>query len=372
MMRKRTSTSSVIAIAVALTIGLSSVARAQQADTTKKATPTKSAKSATRIKIKKGETRSAAGEVAPPTQPDTAAAVVVTPTPVMPDTTTKPDTVVARDTTRVVDTATTVVAPVIDTATAGPKPLPVRSTRFGTFYIGVGGGASVPSGDIYNGYNPGFNISLPMGWDSNRWPLGLRLDVSYDRLMARSTFRNNGQTTALVTTNGGYNTGSTNAPVGGYPSGTTGSTTGSTAGTTSGYSGTARIAGTDAALASAMLDAKIRLPLFGSRSSTSRYAVGGGGLHYFFNYANSLALTNPAAEQAKFAQLHAAVSSATSPTSYSTGGYSAVTRPGANVGAGMQWGVGPANMFVETRYVTVFTKDRPTNYWPVLFGVTWR
>src|SRR5690242_12584343 len=132
MMRKRTSTSSVIAIAVAaLTIGLSSAVRAQQADTTKKATPTKSAKSATRIKIKKGETRSAAGEVAPPTQPDTAAAVVVTPTPVMPDTTTRPDTVAARDTTRVVDTATTVVAPVIDTATAGPKPLPVRSTRFG-------------------------------------------------------------------------------------------------------------------------------------------------------------------------------------------------------------------------------------------------
>lgn len=372
MMRKRTSTSSVITIAaIALTIGLGSVARAQQTDTTKKATSTKTAKSSTRIKVKKGETRSAAGEVAPPTRPDTSAAVVVTPTPVVPDTTTKPDTVVTRDTTRVVDT-TTVGAPVVDTTSARPKPLPVVSTRFGTFYIGVGGGASIPSGDIYNGYNPGFNISLPMGWDSNRWPLGLRLDVSYDRLMARSTFRNNGQTTALVTTNGGYSTGSTNAPVATYPSGTTGSTTGSTAGTTSGYSGTARIAGTDAALASAMLDAKIRLPLFGSHSSTALYAVGGGGLHYFFDYANSLALTNPAAEQARFAQLHAAVSSATSPTSYSTGGYSAVTRPGANVGAGMQWGVGPANMFIESRYVTVFTKDRPTNYWPVLFGVTWR
>jgi len=371
MMRERTSTSSVIAITVAaLTIGLSSAVRAQQADTTKKATPTKTAKSATRIKVKKGETRSAPGEVALPTRPDTAAAAVVTSTPVAPDTTTHPDTVVTRDTTRAVDT-TTVVAPV-DTTTARPKPLPVASTRFGTFYIGVGGGASIPSGDIYNGYNPGFNISLPMGWDSNRWPLGLRLDVSYDRLTARSTFRNNGQTTALVTTNGGYSTGSTNSPVATYPSGTTGSTTGSTTGATSGYSGTARIAGTDAALASAMLDAKIRLPLFGSHSSTALYAVGGGGLHYFFNYANSLALTNPAAEQAKFAQLHAAVSSATSPTSYSTAGYSAVTRLGANAGAGMQWGVGPANMFIEGRYVTVFTKDRPTNYWPVLFGVTWR
>jgi hypothetical protein len=368
-MRKRISASSVIAtVAAALTIGLSSAARAQQADTTKRTTSTKTAKSATRIKIKKGETRSAGGEVAPPARPDTAVTPVVTPPPVAPDTTTHVDTAMTADTTRAVDT-TTRVAPV-DTTTR-PKPLPVVSTRFGTFYIGVGGGTSIPAGDIYNGYNPGFNISLPMGWDSNRWPLGLRFDLSYDRLMARSTFRNNGQTTAVITTNGGYSTGSTSTPTGTTYGGTTGSTTGST-GTSGGYTGTARIANTDAALASAMLDAKLRLPFFGSNSSTALYVVGGGGLHYFFNYASSLALTNPAAERAKFAQLHAAVNSATSSTSYSTGGYSAVTRPGANAGVGMQWGVGPANMFIEGRYVTVLTKDRPTNYWPVLFGITWR
>jgi len=363
-------------VVAAFTIGLSAGARAQQPDTTKRAISTKTARSTTRIKVKKGETRSAAGDVAPPARVDTAVAPAVTPQPVMPDTTTRTDTTTRSDTTMTADTTrvvadTTTVATPVDTTTARPR-LPVVSTRLGTFYIGVGGGTSIPSGDIYNGYNPGFNISLPMGWDSNRWPLGLRLDVSYDRLMARSTFRNNGQTTALVNANGGYSTGSTSAPVGTTSSGTTGSTTGSTTGTTSGYSGTARIASTDAALASAMLDAKVRLPLFGSHSSTALYVVGGGGLHYFFNYASSLALTNPAAEQAKFAQLHAAVSSATSASSYSTAGYSAITRLGANAGAGMQWGVGPANLFVEGRYVTVFTKDRPTNYWPVLFGITWR
>jgi hypothetical protein len=280
-MRKRISTSSVIAVAAAaLMIGLNSGARAQQADAA-----------------------------------------------------------MAGDTARVVDTVTA-VAPA-DTMTERPNALPVVNTRFGTFYIGVGGGTSIPSGDIHNGYNPGLSLSLPMGWDSNRWPLGLRLDLSYDRLMARSTFRNNGQTTALVNASGGY-------------------------------SGTARIAGADVALSSAMLDAKARVPLLHSKSATAVYVLGGGGVHYFFNYAKSLALTNPAAEQAKFAQLHAALNSATSGVNYSAGGYSSVTRLGANAGAGVQRGVGKANLFVEGRYVTIFTKDRHTNYWPLLLGAAWR
>lgn len=197
-------------------------------------------------------------------------------------------------------------------------------------------------------------------------PLGLRLDLSYDRLMARPTFRNNGQTTALVTTgNGGYTTGSATTPT----------ASGGTSAGTSGYSGTARIANTDASLASAMLDARLRVPVFGSRSSTFLYGLVGGGVHYFFNYANSLALTNPAAEQAKFAALHTHGNVSTTgynTATYSTSGYSAVTRLGTNVGAGMQWGIGPANLFVEGRYVTVLTKDRPTKYWPILLGITWR
>ena len=365
-------------LAVAGMLAFSPVARANaQGDTTQRASTTKkTATATTRIKVSKNAPRSAAGEVAPAVRPDTAtAAVPIAPdTTIRTDTTIRPDTLVKPDTARPVDTTTAQPITIRDTTTvaetaAAPRPRVVY-TRFGTFYLGFAAGASVPSGDIYNGYNPGFGISLPMGWDSYRLPLGLRFDLSYDRFMARSSFRNNGQTTALVTTGtSGYSTGSTT------PTATTGSTTGGTT-ATGGYSGTARIANADASLASAMLDAKVRLPIFGSRSSTALYALAGGGLHYFFNYANSLALTNPAAEQAKFAALHAQNNATTtgysSASTYSSSGYSAVTRFGTNVGAGMQWGVGPANLFLEGRYVTVLTKDRHTNYWPILLGITWK
>ena len=72
----------VIALAAALTIGLSSGSRAQSADSTKRAAPTKSAAatkptSAKRIKVKKD---SAAGEVALPKSTDTAVVAVDTTT----------------------------------------------------------------------------------------------------------------------------------------------------------------------------------------------------------------------------------------------------------------------------------------------------
>jgi len=213
-------------------------------------------------------------------------------------------------------------------------------------------------------------------------PLGVRLDISYDRLRGRTTFRSNGSTTALVTAGPGgtnYATGSpasgTTAPGYTAPTATTGATS---TGTSSGYNGYAIATGTDATLASAMLDAKLRLPLLGSHSSTSIYVVGGGGLHYFLNYDKSLALTNPAAEQQKFAALHAATTAAVqsglpySAANYSSSAYTAITRPGANAGVGMQWGLRGADLFVEGRYVTIFTKDRSTNYWPVILGVTLR
>jgi hypothetical protein len=369
-----------LALLVAGILALEPTARAsaQQRDTTQRAaTPKKrTATATTRIKVSKNETRSAGGEVAPMVRPDTATATVptVADTTLQIDTTAKADTMVKADTTRVADTTaiaqpvtTPVTTPSADTS-ASPRPRTIN-TRFGRLYLGFAGGPSVPTGDIHNGYDPGFNITLPVGWDSYRLPLGVRFDLSYDRLMARSTFRNNGQTTALVTTGtSGYATGSATTPTA-----ATGATGGTTA--TGGYSGTARIANTDASLASAMLDAKLRLPVFGSHSPTYLYALAGGGVHYFFNYANSLALTNPAAERAKFAALHQSNTASTpgyTNVTYSTSGYSAVTRLGTNLGAGMQWGLGPANLFVEGRYVTVLTKDRHTSYWPMLLGVTWK
>src|ERR1051326_1719168 len=365
-MRPRLWHSRVIDAAAALTIGVSSRANAQYPDSTKKATTTKSATSKTKASAKKRATStqriklkkdSAAGEVALPKSADTAVVTVdtmarVTDTTTKIDTTARPDTMSRPDTTILKVDTTTKVTPVstIDTTTvaSAPESPMLKRRHFGNFYAGLASGTSVPSGDIYNGYNPGLNLSLPMGWQPPGSLFGLRLDLAYDRLSARSTFRNNGQTATVVTlNNGAYSTSGTStytAPSSGTSTGTP-TSTGSVPG--SGYyNGLATVANRDATLASAMLDGKMQIPIFGRHSAASFYAVAGGGLHYFLNYDKSLALTNPAAEQAKFAALHQAIDAAAasgapySTANYSSSGYSAVTRPGVNAGAGFQWSMG--------------------------------
>ena len=50
------------------------------------------------------------------------------------------------------------------------------------FYIGIAGGTSMPQRDIRNGYTNGWNTTIPMGWDADNSPLGVRGDFSFDRL----------------------------------------------------------------------------------------------------------------------------------------------------------------------------------------------
>jgi hypothetical protein len=248
---------------------------------------------------------------------------------------------------------------------------PFLMTRFGVVYVGLAAGASVPSGDIYNGYNPGKNVTMSIGLESLRGLTGLQLDLAYDQLRGRPTFRNNGQTTTIVTTfGGGYSTG---APRPSTPAGGSGGSGGSgTSGGSGGYSGTARVAGHDTQLWSAMLDGKLRLPVFGPRALAALYVVAGGGVHYFGNYSGTFARTNPAAEQTRFPNAAPYDSTGATGAEYSSSGYSALMRFGTNAGAGVQWSAGPVALFVEGRYVTVFTKDRRTNYWPIVLGVTSR
>jgi hypothetical protein len=103
-------------------------------------------------------------------------------------------------------------------------------------------------------------------------------------------------------------------------------------------------------------DAKLRLP-FGRGLLSGLYAVGGGGVYYFRNYTNTLNVT----------------------TNPGTGGSSGVTNAfnaedktqfGANVGGGIQFGLGNAALFVESRYVRIFTPNRNTDMVPVVAGLT--
>lgn len=181
------------------------------------------------------------------------------------------------------------------------------------FYVGVHGGTQFPQNEINNAYDPGYNVGGMLGWDSQRSPLGVRLNASWNRL--------NGRTLSSQSI-GGVNF-------------------------------TGQVANAD--LYSAFADAKLRLPFGRFLGSTSGlYAVGGAGMTYFRNFDRFQAATGNTATQSR------------------TGTFNPedVTRFAANVGGGVSWGIGSASLFVESRWVRVFTTNRNTDYVPLTVGLT--
>jgi opacity protein-like surface antigen len=311
-------------VAVALTVMMASTAVAQSTSDSTKTTcragakptakcPAKTTRSSTRIPISKEpvtKTDSAAGRVdttmAQPTKVDT---TVVTPVPV--------DTTTIKDTTTVV-TPPPPPPPPAETTVVAP-PMVVRHYRNG-FYIGIGGGTNVPTGAIRDAYDPGFNVTVPIGWDAPLGPLGLRLDLSYNQLDARSALRNTGNAVAVTSTN--------------------------------------------PQIWSAMADAKFRLPFTGrfiGGATTGLYAIGGVGAHYLRNYSQTFGVTNP----------NTNINDQGVQTATLTDNGS-LWRMGANVGGGLSIGLGSTELFVESRYVHIFTKNQATSYVPIILGLSFR
>lgn len=184
---------------------------------------------------------------------------------------------------------------------------PSSSSTFGRlgrgFWIGVGGGASIPTGNLHDGgYDTGWNITVPIGWQAARSPLGLRLDLSYDRL--------NGSTIASTPVN---------------------------------------VTLSDANLWSGTLDLTLQFP-FG-RSGSSFYLMGGGGIHHFTDIGSE----NGAA--------------VVGGNALSSSGDESLTKAGINGGLGLNFGFGRAKLFLESRYVSVFTEGENSNFIPVILGV---
>jgi len=203
-MRLHISHACVVGFAIAL--GVTSASGAGAQDSTKKADSThrvtdstkkaihrratrrsESAVSSTRIKVSKetsgGEvmTRAETTAVAPPAPtpapppppPDTMVTPPPTPTPAPPP---------PPDTTASVTTTTTSTS----TTTSTQQGM-VRQRSLGQFYFGLGAGGSVPVDNLRNGYGTGWNATVPIGWDSRTLPLGVRVDLGYDRLKGRSS-----------------------------------------------------------------------------------------------------------------------------------------------------------------------------------------
>ena len=209
--------------------------------------------------------------------------------------------------------------------TPEPSPAPMVVKHYGNgFYIGIGGGAGIPTEALREAYDPGATVVVPMGWDSQTGPLGLRLNLGYTNLDSRRTFRSTG-----LATGGGFGT------------------------TTTSF-----VATENPQIWSAMGDLKLRWPFSGyfDGARSGLYVVGGGGVNYFRHYNTTFAMTNPE------------FNTGTSVTSTSE----SMTRFAANAGAGLSWGLGMTEVFLESRYVTTFTEGRRASYVPITLGLTFR
>ena len=241
------------------------------------------------------------------------------------------DTLVRVDTVTVSHVDTVASAPIHDTVTVvdtvrtaagvvAEPPVVIRHYGNG-FYFGIGGGATMPAGGIRDAYNTGYNVSVPFGWDSQTGPFGLRFDVTYDQMHARSTLRSSDEplTVAGLTT-------------------------------------------VNPQIWSGMADLKLRLPFDGqfAGSRTGLYVIGGVGAHYLRNYSSTFAVTNPATNVDEGAP------------SASLNSNGSLWRFGANAGGGITFGLGNANLFVESRYVRIFTSSERTNYVPIILGLSLR
>jgi hypothetical protein len=197
--------------------------------------------------------------------------------------------------------------------------MPMR--RYGSFYVGIGGGAGIPTESISNAYNTGYTVAVPIGWDSPLSPLGFRVDLGYTRFDARQTFRNG----PVVIVDG--------------------------------TTFTALPATADPQIWSALANLKLRVPFFGNffGPTSGIYAIGGGGVNHFRHYNTTFARTNPQFD-----------TTATASTTES------LTRLALDAGGGISWGVGLAEVFLESRYVTTFMPNERASYVPIILGVTFR
>lgn len=197
----------------------------------------------------------------------------------------------------------------------------------GNFYIGIAAGASLPSGDFRDLYRDGWSATVPIGWHPENSPLGMRLDVAYSRW-------------------GGETIGGVKLQ--------------------------------SAAVWDGMLDATLDMP-FGTNRTSAFYLVGGGGVHYFPKYGGDnssvsttptpgdTTTTTPPIPPGGYPQINSASSS-----SVTVGDRSSTARFGLNGGAGFSFGLPQGSaIFIETRYVSVFTEHERTNYWPIVGGIRW-
>lgn len=201
-----------------------------------------------------------------------------------------------------------------DTVTVTREVAPTWSYP-GGMYIGLAGGSASPTGNVRDSYKTGFNVLVPIGWQSSSGHVGLQVDLGYTRLTGRTFASIAGNTT-----------------------------------------GGAEITNQDPTVWSAVGNLKIKFP-FGGPKRASVYALAGGGVYKFNDYAG---FTNDGLSQAATAD-HRDLARTTIDAD--------ITQAGANAGLGVSWMLGNAEWFLESRYVGAFTSGALTRWVPINLGV---
>ena len=185
----------------------------------------------------------------------------------------------------------------------------------GGWYLGLATGPSSPMGDFHNlGYGTGWNVTVPIGYQSNNQVLGIRLDLAYNSFNSAAD-----QT---------------------FTSGT------GTAGTTITFTNPSP------KVYSAVLNGTLRFP-FGAENRNGFYLLAGGGLYMFRNFGNGSLLAGYLGN------------SVIEPED--TGVSKNINKWGVNGGAGVDFGIGRSSLFLESRFENVFAGSSDPNF-DTLFG----
>jgi opacity protein-like surface antigen len=169
------------------------------------------------------------------------------------------------------------------------------------FYMGVAAGAVKPTGNFQNlGYNSGLNVNVPIGYHVQNQLLGLRVDLGY------ATFRGKDFTGDLV--DGSRLVLSNNNPK----------------------------------VLSATANLTAHLPLTASKN-LNLYGVTGAGIYQFRTFGSKTALGGFFGNDVQ---------------STSAEFQSVRNKLGAQFGAGLEYAVGPAAIYVESRIVNIFANRK--------------
>ncbi|AHG91927.1 hypothetical protein J421_4390 [Gemmatirosa kalamazoonensis] len=208
-----------------------------------------------------------------------------------------------------VDTTTTTTTTTTTVSTGEvPAPAPAIRLRNG-WYIGVAGAGEIPKTNFSTFYKSGWGVEVPVGWDSPNGPLGIRANFGYATLKSKS----------------------------GLP-----------------------VSVAEPQIWQAVADAKLRLP-FGHGLLSGLYGVAGGGAYHFRNYGRTPTVSSTTTNGTMY--------TTTFNNLYDTGSSSS-TKLGWNAGGGIQFGIGSAALYAESRYVSVNMNSGHSAYIPVALGLT--